>query len=134
MYSIRNRLTLFVAGLQQQRKHVAALPKAGSARASAMSESTIASKRRRYRMYRPHGLHGPKSRRILGGTIKIRPASMTIGGTRSRSSFSAGPSAPNMARRIKPRAILVIGGSVSNSRPSGQVAISRITSSSMICS
>ena len=47
-----------------------ALPMAGSARASAISESMTASKRRRYRRYRPHGLHGPRSRRMLGGTTR----------------------------------------------------------------
>jgi len=49
-----------------------------------------------------------------------------------RGSTAVAPSAPNTARRMAPRVIVVIEGSVSNSRPSGQVAISRITSFSMM--
>ena len=59
---------------------------------------------------------------------------VTRGGSRPRSSSSAGPSAPNTARKITLRVMRIIGGSVLNSRPSGQFAISRTTSSSMMCS
>ena len=89
--------------------------------------------RRRYCITRPHGLHGPKSCRSFGIVTRREP-SVTARGSRTRSSSSTAASAPNTARRIVLRVILVIAGSVSNSRPSGQVSISRITSSSTMCS
>ena len=59
---------------------------------------------------------------------------MIVAGSRLRSSSSAGSSSPNTARRIALSVSRFVDGSASNSRPSGQLAVSRITSSSTMCS
>ena len=59
---------------------------------------------------------------------------MTMAGTTLRSSSKAACSSPNMVRRIALSASRFSASCVLNSRPSGQYAVSRSTSSSMMCS
>ena len=82
---------------------------------------------------RPHGLHRPQSACGTGTAIS-REASLTNGGSNSRSRSNSAPSAPNTARRIALRVIRIIDGSVANARPCGQDASSRTVSSSTIFS
>ena len=52
----------------------------------------------------------------------------------ARSASNSSPSAPKTARRMALRVMRIIGASVGNSAPCGQVAASRSVSSAMIAS
>ncbi len=64
--------------------------------------------------------------------MAIREPSVTHGGRIRRNSSSSAPSAPKTARRMALSVMRIVDGRVGNAVPSGQLAISRSVSSSMI--
>ena len=130
---IRDRLPVFVAGLQQQRKHVAALfdaqvgPRIGDKRVDeGVEPAPFAPDMRAPRTQRTQDTPRYLRRHYKQGAKRDhrrhRVTKLVQHGT-----LGAEHGAQDRAEVIRS-----IGSNVSNSRPSGQVAISRITSSSMM--